>query len=111
MNTAHLIERIKAEIAELQTADAATAQDRKAVELDQQSVGRLSRMDALQVQAMAQAESRRRSQRIQALKAALKRAAEDELGYCQDCGEPIAEARLDLDPAATRCIDCARGMG
>ncbi|MEM6913428.1 MAG: TraR/DksA C4-type zinc finger protein [Pseudomonadota bacterium] len=109
MNTTHLIERIKTEIAELQAADAATAENRKAVELDQQSVGRLSRMDAMQVQAMAQAESRRRTQRIMALKAALKRAAEDELGYCQDCGDEIAEARLELDPAATLCIDCARG--
>ncbi|MEM9043555.1 MAG: TraR/DksA C4-type zinc finger protein [Pseudomonadota bacterium] len=109
MNTDDLIKRIKTEIAELQAADAATAEDRKAVELDQQSVGRLSRMDAMQVQAMAQAESRRRTQRIMALKAALKRAAEDELGYCQGCGDEIAEARLALDPAATLCIDCARG--
>ncbi|MEM8790149.1 MAG: TraR/DksA C4-type zinc finger protein [Pseudomonadota bacterium] len=111
MKTEDLIARIHAEIAELEAADAATAEDRKAVELDQQSVGRLSRMDAMQVQAMAQAESRRRTQRIVALKAALKRAAEDELGYCQECGDPIAEGRLQLDPAATLCIDCARGSG
>ncbi|MEL6478169.1 MAG: TraR/DksA C4-type zinc finger protein [Pseudomonadota bacterium] len=96
-------------MAELRAAEQATAEDRQAVELDQQSVGRLSRMDALQVQAMALEQSRRRSQRVLALKAALKRAAEDELGVCQDCGEEIAEGRLALDPAAPLCVICARG--
>ncbi|MEO0995540.1 MAG: TraR/DksA C4-type zinc finger protein, partial [Pseudomonadota bacterium] len=99
-----LVARIRAEIAEIEAAERATARNRAAVELDQQSVGRLSRMDALQVQAMALAESRRRAQRLAQLRAALKRAAEDELGYCQDCGDEIAEARLQLDPAATLCI-------
>jgi DnaK suppressor protein len=33
----------------------------------------------------------------------------DEFGYCEDCGDDIAEARLMLDPAATRCISCVNG--
>lgn len=109
-DTATLITRIRAEIAEIEAAEAATRDDRQVVELDQQSVGRLSRMDAMQVQAMAVEQQRRRGQRLIALKAALRRAAEDELGWCQTCGEAIAPARLELDPATPLCIACARGM-
>ena len=49
------------------------------VELDQQAVGRLSRMDALQSQAMVQAQQRRRDAQRTALNFALKRISEGEL--------------------------------
>ncbi len=99
---------IEAELAALREASTATAASRKPVELDQQSVGRLSRMDALQNQAMAAGTEARRHARIRALDAALKRMAEGEFGWCEDCGEFIGAKRLDLDPAAVRCISCAR---
>lgn len=102
-------ERLEAELAALAVAERETADDRKPVELDQQSVGRLSRMDALQVQAMAAAQSRRRQARRTAIRAALARMAEDEFGWCQSCGEAIARKRLELDPAAASCIACASG--
>ncbi len=85
------------------------AEDRGTVTLDQQSVGRLSRMDALQRQAMAQAQSRRRQTRLSRINAALQRIEEEEFGYCQDCGEDIPPARLDLDVTATLCVSCAKG--
>jgi len=77
------------------------------VELDQQRVGRLSRMDAMQQQAMAQAGERRRRQELERIGQALKRIEEGEYGFCLNCDEPIARARLELDPAATLCIHCA----
>lgn len=79
------------------------------VQLDQQSVGRLSRMDALQNQAMAKAQQARRDGEAARLKAALARIDQGEFGYCEACGEPIAIRRLDLNPAVTRCISCASG--
>lgn len=90
----------------LQQAESTSA-DRRPVELDQQSVGRLSRMDAMQVQAMAKASEQRRQNRLRKIDAALKRIEEDEFGYCVACGEEIAPKRLELDPTAPRCIDCA----
>lgn len=87
----------------------ATEEDRGTVVLDQQSVGRLSRMDAMQRQAMAQAAQRRRNARIQRVKAALERIEDGEFGYCQDCGDDIETARLDLDPTVPTCVSCARG--
>lgn len=77
------------------------------VELDQQAVGRLSRMDALQHQAMARAQQVRRNTETMRLNAALRRIGQDEFGYCEDCGDAIAAKRLDLDPAASKCITCA----
>ncbi|MEM1162045.1 MAG: TraR/DksA C4-type zinc finger protein [Pseudomonadota bacterium] len=102
-------ERLDQEAAELRAADAQTSSDRAPVELDQVAVGRLSRMDAMQQQAMAQAQSRRRAGRLKAIRAALQRMDEDEFGWCQNCGEEIAPGRLDLDPTASQCVSCAAG--
>lgn len=81
---------------------------RAVVALDQQSVGRLARMDALQGQAMAQATARRRRAELVRITAALRRIDEDDYGWCSGCGEAIAPRRLDLDPTLATCADCAR---
>ncbi|PPB81332.1 TraR/DksA family transcriptional regulator [Albidovulum inexpectatum] len=99
---------IEAELAALSSASETTGSDRRPVELDQQSVGRLSRMDAIQGQAMAAALEARRAARRLVLTQALGRMETDEYGYCADCGNFIGRKRLETDPAATRCIDCAR---
>lgn len=92
------------------SAENALGQDAQAVvSLDQQSVGRLSRMDALQSQAMAKATQQRRDIESTRLAAALVRLEDGSFGECEDCGDPIAPRRLELDLAATRCISCASG--
>ena len=98
------LERERAEIEEL---SATAAEARRPVELDQQSVGRLSRMHALQVQAMAQAVDARRRERLQRIAAALGRVEDGEYGYCAECGEEIPPKRLAIEPTIERCIDCA----
>jgi DnaK suppressor protein len=99
---------IRAELKELERLSTGTEADRAPVTLDQQSVGRLSRVDAMQGQALAQASDARRNARKLALEAALKRLVEGEFGYCMDCGEPIPIKRLEVDPAAALCISCAQ---
>ncbi len=94
--------------AELKALDLEAASWRNTVELDQQSVGRLSRMDAMQQQEMAQAEARRRTSDIARMEMALKRIEQTEYGWCAECGEPVAFRRLEIDPAAALCIGCAR---
>lgn len=84
-----------------------TAQERGVVELDQTSMGRLSRMDALQNQAMQQETERRREIEIKRIDAALRRLDEAEYGYCVSCGEKIQAKRLEMDPATPVCVDCA----
>ena len=107
-DTAPYAARIRAELAALRVQSDGTAGDRAPVELDQTSVGRLSRMDAMQAQAMAAAVEARRAGRIRALEAALARIAAGDFGWCDACGEPIGTRRLDLDPCLMRCIVCAR---
>ncbi|WP_372986227.1 TraR/DksA family transcriptional regulator [Marinobacter sp.] len=78
------------------------------VHLDQQSVGRLSRMDALQSQALAKAGKERAERQLKMIEAALTRIDNDEYGECMECGEPINPKRLEIDPTTLYCIDCAR---
>ncbi len=93
--------------AELLALSEAADEDRKPVELDQQSVGRLSRMDSLQVQAMAKAADARRAMELRRIDAALERLEEGDYGFCVECGEEIEAKRLEVDPAAPRCAGCA----
>ena len=76
-------------------------------ELDQTRVGRLSRMDAMQQQAMSQAAARLSAAELQRIKTALVRMENEEYGYCILCEEEIAEKRLNFDPSLLTCISCA----
>lgn len=80
------------------------------VELDQSKVGRLSRMDALQGQAMTQETKLRHELSLRNITAALARIESSDYGYCKICDENIAEARLLADPAASLCITCANKL-
>lgn len=95
-------------LAEIETDTALGDEGTRTVELDQQSVGRLSRIDALQQQAMAKAQQARRAGAERRIRAALARIDEGEFGYCTECGEEISPKRLDLDPTVPTCINCAR---
>lgn len=101
--------RLAAELVEVTGASATTRADRRPVALDQQSVGRLSRMDAMQGQAMAAAIEVRRGQRRLALEQALRRIETGEFGWCAQCGGGIGTGRLDVDPVLMRCVACAGG--
>jgi len=78
------------------------------LELDQSRVGRLSRMDAMQQQAMTQAAAGLTAMEEQRIRTALDRLACGEYGYCIICEEEIAEGRLQVDPSFLTCIACAR---
>ena len=98
---------ITQKLADLAAEDALGQEGQAVVTLDQQAVGRLSRMDALQSQAMSQATQARRSAQKSRLLAARQRLNDADFGECQECGELIAPKRLEFDPAVTLCIGCA----
>jgi len=85
-------------------------QAEEVVELDQTRVGRLSRMDAMQAQAMSLETGRRRRQKLLDIDAALERLEADEFGDCFECGQIINPKRLAADPTATLCIQCAEAL-
>ena len=102
-------ERLLTEKRELESLSDDASDSRGTVELDQQGVGRLSRMDAMQQQAMAIESERRRRLRLKQIDAALSRIEAGDFGYCVRCGDEIPEARLDADATSAMCVACASG--
>ncbi len=100
--------RVEALIADLDQAIAQRELDAQTVELDQTRQGRLSRMDALQAQAMAQAAGRRALGERAVLRGVLRDLQKEDFGLCEDCEEPIAWPRLLLKPGARCCLSCAQ---
>ena len=76
------------------------------VALDQQSIGRVSRIDAIQQQQMALASREQAEQQLKRVELALQRIEAGEYGFCQSCHEPILFARLQAQPFASLCIGC-----
>lgn len=105
------IEKFKSSLLELQselaTLDSISKGSTATVILDQSSIGRLSRMDALQGQQMALESERRRKQQLLQIKAALVRIENEDFGYCNVCDEEIAIGRLNINPTVTRCVKCS----
>lgn len=101
------MQRLQAELDALRQSLLESAQDTDAVELDQSSMGRVSRNDALQQQAMALQMRARMQQRERKLEAALARVHAGSFGLCCECQEPIDLHRLNADLASVFCTECA----
>jgi len=95
--------------AELRQLEIDSQDASRTVELDQPAIGRLSRMDALQGQAMAQETARRRKHQLTRIAGALHRIDNSDYGYCAICEEELDERRLAIDPTTTRCLGCLDG--
>lgn len=107
----HYRARLAERLAEVEQMEHAEHEAARPVELDQQSIGRLSRMDAMQMQAMAAEHERRLKAEHQRILAALRRIEDSAYGYCVTCDAKIPAKRLDLDPAAAQCVKCAGAAG
>ena len=71
------------------------------------AIGRLTRMEAIQSQKMAQANLRATEQKQKSLNSALSRLEHEDFGLCLECGEDIPFKRLLLVPNATKCVECS----
>jgi len=105
------LQAFKQQLLELQAAHKQRASNNqhalKTVELDQNRMGRLTRIDALQGQQMAQEGERRRLLKLKQIAGALLRIEQDDFGYCYLCDNEIQLERLQFDPTITRCITCS----
>jgi len=100
-------QRLEACRREIEAQSKQAEESRRTVELDQQSVGRLSRMDAIQAQAMAEAQERKRQHELVRIEMAFRRLEAGKYGYCAECDAEIPDGRLAIDPMAERCVHCA----
>jgi DnaK suppressor protein len=98
-----LLESRQRELQQLLDNDADTT---RPVTLDQQAVGRVSRIDAIQQQQMALANQQQSKALLKQIAVALRRIESGEFGDCLHCGEAIADARLQVQPWANLCIAC-----
>jgi DnaK suppressor protein len=81
-------------------------QDLKPMALDQTGVGRVSRIDAMQLQQMSQETARRRQQLLLKIEGALRRIESGRFGLCFLCETEIDLRRLNAYPTITRCREC-----
>lgn len=80
------------------------------VQLDT-SIGRLSRMDAIQSQQMAMGLKARHQQALTRVRNALEAIRNGAYGQCRRCKGPIAIERLEAQPDAVVCVSCAGKAG
>lgn len=104
----HFKHRLKERLAEITAGLEGSRDGESPVELDQARVGRISRMDAMQQQAVAKAAARLAGMEKARIQKALIRMETGDYGYCVNCDEKIAEKRLQFDPSVLFCIECAR---
>lgn len=113
--TSHLspaqLEELQSELLQalvkLERSMASTDEASRPVTLDQTAVGRLSRMDSIQNQALTSNLKDRERHRLGAILSALKRMERDEFGRCTDCQGEIPFPRLMVLPETPTCQSCA----
>jgi len=96
---------------DLLASDRVSAEHAGVVELDQGAVGRLSRIDAIQQQKMAEAQRRRNELRLKQVAVALATFDGEDYGWCKRCGEAIGYPRLKARPESPCCVGCTAEMG
>ena len=106
-NRAALKQALSALAAELTAFIADVEESTATVELDQGQQGRLSRIDAMQAQKMAQAQQARAKLRLERVNNIVETADDDEFGCCGECGEIIPMPRLMARPDSVLCVECA----
>jgi len=78
----------------------------KPISLDN-SIGRLSRMDAINNKTINEKALRDKKKILQKLERAIDRHEDGKLGKCLKCGDEIPFGRLKIMPYTTRCVKCA----
>ena len=72
------------------------------------SLGRITRMDAINNKSVNEANLRRSRRKLSKLQQALHHVDKPDFGKCTSCKRPIQIGRLMFMPESTRCIRCAR---
>ncbi len=70
------------------------------------SIGRVSRMDAINNRSINESALREKEQELKKLKRALENSEKENFGICTRCGNEIPFGRLEYMPHTTRCVNC-----
>ena len=76
------------------------------------SIGRLTRMEAINSKSINEAALRKARNKLSRLERALRNIGDPDFGLCQECEESIPFARLMAMPESNLCVACAeKSMG
>ncbi|MDG2450755.1 MAG: TraR/DksA C4-type zinc finger protein [Saprospiraceae bacterium] len=103
---AELKSKIKKMITSLQNEIIALEELTKPIS-PENSLGRITRMDAINNKSVAEASLRNRKRKLGKMHVALVKVDEDSFGICQRCKKNINPQRLLLMPESERCVNCA----
>lgn len=93
------IEKAKAEIIDI---------EKRTVPITpENSLGRVTRMDAINNKSVMEAALTNKKATLTKLKVALSKIDDIDFGNCTLCGHPIQPARLIYMPESTKCVRCA----
>jgi DnaK suppressor protein len=71
------------------------------------SLGRISRMDAINNKSVMEVALRNKKGKLSKLKIALSKIEDPSFGICTDCNSEIQSARMIYMPESNKCIRCA----
>ncbi len=100
-----LIEIINQKVIVLREEIAELTELTKPIPLDA-SIGRVSRMDAINNKTINEASLREKQKILKRLEQALENTHSKDFGICQKCGNEIPFGRLEYMPHTTRCVNC-----
>ncbi len=72
------------------------------------SIGRLSRMDAINNQSVTESALRQAEEKLRRLKYVLSKLGSEDAGICVKCRKPIPLGRLLIKPESIYCVNCAK---
>ena len=101
---------IKERIQELEESIKSLRETSKPVSPDR-AIGRVTRMDAIQIQKMQEENLKVAQMNIEKLQESIKKADDDSFGQCHYCKEMIGIERLKALPESSMCIKCAEKYG
>lgn len=94
-----MIKNLRQEIEEMQSHAAPVTPEN--------SIGRISRMDAINNKSVVEASLRNRTKKLSKLQLALSKIDDADFGICSHCKKTIQSKRLMLMPQSDRCVSCA----
>ncbi|MEM7297816.1 MAG: TraR/DksA C4-type zinc finger protein [Bacteroidota bacterium] len=107
MNEQEIREKIEEEIGKTEKLIADYKEQSKPVSLDN-SIGRISRMDAINNKSITESALRQAENKLTKLHQALDRVGKNDFGICIKCKQPIPLGRILLMPESNKCVNCAR---
>lgn len=107
MKVLEIKEKIDEEIAKTEQIISEYKDLSQPVSLDN-SIGRISRMDAINNKSITESALRQAEEKLIKLNQALDKVGSKDFGICVKCKQPIPLGRILLMPESQRCVNCAR---